>query len=352
MEKKYYSIYEQLRSVILKGDYAAGSKLPSKRGMADRWGCSVVTVASAYALLEQEGYIVSRQRSGYFVCRIDAPLPDKREEPAFIEYIREDEREASEPLEYSLWFKTVRKVMSERGQELFNRSPNMGCAVLRNAIADYLKRYRGMLAQPRQIIIGSGAEQLYESVIKMLGREKVYGIEKPCYEQIKAVYMGEGAAICELDMGQDGIESRKLREERFDVLHVTPFNSYPSGITAGISKRYEYLSWAERTGGYIVEDDFASEFFLPGHPIRSLYSLDSGGSVIYINTFSKSLSPSMRMGYMILPEALLPLYEEKLGAYSCTVPVFEQYVLAEFISAGHFERHLSRVRRRIKENII
>ena len=349
MDKKYYELYEQLRRAILSGDYAAGSKLPSKRSMADRSGCSVVTVVSAYALLEQEGYIISRQRSGYYVCRIDAPADAAREELPSIEHLNTSEQEAAEPLEYSLWFKTVRKVMAERGQELFARSPNKGCAVLRNAIADYLWRYRGMLAQPRQIIIGSGAEQLYESVIKLLGREKVYAIEDPCYEKIRAVYMGEGATICPLSMGPDGIASEKLRTERFDVLHVTPFNSYPSGITAGISKRCEYLSWAEKSGGYIVEDDFASEFFLPGHPIRSLYSLDSSSSVIYINTFSKSLSPSMRMGYMILPEALLPVYEEKLGAFSCTVPVFEQYVLAEFISTGCFERHLNRVRRRMKE---
>ena len=350
MDKKYYTIYEQLRLSILNGDYASGSKLPSKRSMADRWGCSVVTVASAYALLEQEGYIVSRQRSGYFVCRIDAPAAIKKEVQPLIEHLNTDEQEPAEPLEYSLWFKTVRKVMAERGQELFARSPNKGCAVLRNAIADYLWRYRGMVAQPRQIIIGSGAEQLYESVIKLLGREKVYGIENPCYEQIKAVYTGEGARVCRLNMGRDGIVSEILWNEHFDVLHVTPFNSYPSGITAGISKRCEYLSWAEKNGGYIVEDDFASEFFLPGFPIRSLYSLDNNNSVIYINTFSKSLSPSMRMGYMILPEALLTLYEEKLGAYSCTVPVFEQYVLAEFISNGYFERHLNRVRRRMKEN--
>lgn len=349
-EKIYYSLYTQLRSAILSGEYPADSKLPSKRSMADRCGCSVVTVASAYALLEQEGYISARQRSGYYVCRIDIQPSTGSTAALPIEYISPDNAESPEPMEYSLWFKTARKVMSERGSELFCKSPNMGCSVLRNAIAEYLHRYRGMLAQPRQIIIGSGAEQLYESVIKLMGRDKIYGIEKPCYEQIKAVYLGEGAGICELEMGADGIKSEYLAKGGFDLLHVTPFNSYPSGITANISKRYEYLSWAEKNGGYIVEDDFASEFFLPGHPIQSLYSLDTNKSVIYINTFSKSLSPSMRMGYMILPEKLLSLYEQKLGAYSCTVPVFDQYVLAEFISKGYFERHLNRVRRRMKEN--
>lgn len=349
-EKKYYSLYKQLRKGILNREYSAGEKLPSKRTMADLSGCSVISVAAAYGLLEQEGYIKAVERSGYYVCRIDAAIPDELGETVLIEHLPPDTSDFNDGLEHSIWFKTVRKVMSEREGELFIKSPNKGCAVLRNAISDYLYRYRGMLAQPEQIIIGSGAEQLYESVIKILGRDKVYAVENPCYEQIMAVYTGSGVQLCPLDMGEDGILSQQLSQKNFNVLHVTPFNSYPSGITASISKRVEYLSWAAQNGGYIVEDDFASEFFLPGHPIQSLYSLDTNSSVIYINTFSKSLSPSMRMGYMILPFELLDAYEKNMGAYSCSVPTFEQYVLAEFISGGHFERHLNRVRRRMKES--
>lgn len=348
-DKKYYTLYNQIRNHIIVGKYSAGEKLPSKRTMADLFGCSVITVAAAYELLEQEGYISARQRSGYYVCRIEGAIANEESKPALIRHLPADAPDSNDGLEHSLWFKTVRKVMSERGGELFTKSPNKGCAVLRNAISDYLNRYRGMLAQPEQIIIGSGAEQLYETVIKILGREKVYAVEDPCYEQIREVYSGLDVKLCPLTMGPDGILSREFAQKGFDVLHVTPFNSYPSGITASISKRWEYLSWAEKSRGYIVEDDFASEFFLPGHPIQSLYSLDVNNSVIYINTFSKSLSPSMRMGYMILPAKLLDAYERKLGAYSCSVPTFEQYVLAEFISGGHFERHLNRVRRRMKE---
>ena len=228
------------------------------------------------------------------------------------------------------------------------KSPGKGCAVLRNAIADYLYRYRGMRADPARIIIGSGSEQLYEIAVKIFGRDKIYGIEDPSYSQIKAVYLGVGAAICPLKFGEEGIESTALSSCKFDVLHVTPFHSYPSGVTTSISKRYEYLKWAHKNNSYIIEDDFDSEFFLPGHPIEPLYSLDSRSSVIYINTFSKSLSPSMRMGYMILPEKLMPQYEQRLGMFSCSVPVLDQYVLAEFISSGSFERHLNRVRRKMK----
>jgi hypothetical protein len=195
-----------------------------------------------------------------------------------------------------------------------------------------------MFAEPERIIIGSGAEQLYETVVKILGREKIYGIESPSYDKIKAVYIGAEAKICEMELGEDGISSESLERERIDVLHVTPFHSYPSGITASLSKRYEYLKWAERAHGYIVEDDFYSEFFTSGRPPSTLYSLDARDSVIYINTFSKSLSPSIRIGYMILPEKYMKVYREKMGDFSCTVPVLDQYVLAEFMDKGHFEQ--------------
>lgn len=348
--KKYYSIYTEIKGKILNGNYRAGEKLPSKRVMADMLGYSTVTVERAYAMLEDEGYIKARERSGYFVEQIDlsaGALPTVTRAP--IQHIKENHALPKErDLEYSLWFKTIRKVISERGEELFIKAPSKGCPILRNAISDYLYRYRGMSAEPRRIIIGSGSEQLYEIAVKLLGREKIYGIEDPSYSQIKAVYLGMGASICPLKFGKDGIESGALFSSRFDVLHVTPFHSYPSGITTPVSKRYEYLKWAQERKSYIIEDDFDSEFFIPGHPIESLYSLDQGESVIYINTFSKSLSPSMRMGYMILPEALLPIYKERLESFSCSVPVLDQYVLAEFINSGSFERHLNRVRRKMK----
>lgn len=350
-EKKYYTLYSQLKKKILSNELAAGDKLPSKRIMSDKSGYSIITVERAYAMLEDEGYISAHERSGYFVSQIDTPyhkqndtinrpLPHVKEERTFPQ-----ERD----FEYSLWFKTLRHVISERGDELFIKAPAKGCAVLRNAISDYLYRYRGMSADPHRIIIGSGSEQLYEIVVKILGRDKIYGIEDPSYSQIKAVYLGAGANIRPLSFGNEGIESDALNGEDFDVLHVTPFHSYPSGVTTSISKRYEYLKWVQSKKSYIVEDDFDSEFFIPGHPIEPLYSLDVENRVIYINTFSKSLSPSMRMGYMILPQSLMEEYDKRLGAFSCSVPVLDQYVLAEFIANGSFERHLNRVRRKMKK---
>lgn len=347
-EKKYYTLYKRIKEMILSGEYKSGEKLPSKRVMADKTSFSTITVESAYNRLADEGYIYSRERSGYFVAQIDGMYPSEGEKGRVLPLLCEENELPSGDFEYSVWFKTLRKVMSEKGARLFVKSPNKGCAVLRNAISEYLYRYRGMYAEPERIIIGSGAEQLYDTVVRIFGRDKVYGIEDPSYSQIETVYSGMGVSLEKLKMGKNGIDSEALKNSNADLLHVTPFHSYPSGVTASIKKRYEYLALANKNNKYIIEDDFDSEFFVTGYPIESLYSLDKNDRVLYMNTFSKSLSPSMRMGYMILPRNFLPIYEEKMGMYSCTVPVLDQYVLAEFISSGNFERHLNRMRRRMK----
>lgn len=347
--KKYLRLYEKVKKDIISSEYKAGEKLPSKRVMADMTGYSKITVENAYAILEQEGYIETKERSGYFVCEIN-PLHASLTEDIKRERLIEPTASESENFEYSLWFKTVRKVISERDKELFIKAPSEGCAVLRNAISDYLYRHRGISVEPRQIIIGSGSEQLYETAIKILGREKVYGIENPSYKQIERVYRQEGVEICYLDMGEDGIKSEDLSGKDFNVLHVTPFSSYPTGVTATAKKRYEYLALTKTKNVKIIEDDFASEFFIRGNPIETLYSLSGGKNVIYINTFSKSLSASMRIGYMIIPKDFLSIYNNKMKGFSCSVPVLDQYVLAEFINSGSFERHLNRVRRKINKN--
>ncbi|MBO7213860.1 MAG: PLP-dependent aminotransferase family protein, partial [Clostridia bacterium] len=316
--------------------------------MADMTGYSQITVENAYGILEQEGYIIPKERSGYFVCEINAFSKESGEAIKRVK-LEEPTPPKSEAFEYSLWFKTVRKVISEKDKELFVKAPTEGCAVLRNAISDYLYRYRGMIAPPDRIIIGSGSEQLYELAVKILGKDLLYGIEDPSYKQIEMVYSGCGVKTKKLKMGSDGILSEELLSSGVNVLHVTPFSSFPSNVTASIQKRYEYLNYAKTNNAYIVEDDFASEFFIPGNPIQSLYGISGGDRVIYINTFSKSLSPAMRIGYMIIPESLIYIYKEKTKGFSCSVPVLDQYVLSEFIDSGSFERHLSRVRRKMNK---
>lgn len=360
-KSKYYYLYSAIKEDILSGNLKQNEKLPSKRSLAEHLGISLITVENAYQMLKDEGYIESRERSGYFVAEI-IPMRRNPKEKKKLDLLevgdagnRAETKETMFP--ESVYFKTVRSVLTEYGSELLEKSPNEGCAILRNAIAKYLLRYRGIFAQPEQIIIGSGAEHLYSTVVRLFGQEKVYGIENPSYKQIRMVYEGMGAQCELLQMGEEGILSTELERTNADILHVTPFHSYPSGVTASVRKRHEYLEWAKQTTGtspksdskkserIIIEDDFDSEFFMPGKPIDTLYMSDDNQSVIYINTFSKSLSPSIRIGYMILPEKYLEKYKETMGDFSCTVPVLDQYVLAEFIERGHFEQHLNRVRR-------
>ncbi len=346
---KYYALYRAIKGDIAAGTIRPGEKLPSKRALAAHLGMSTVTVENAYHMLMDEGYVQGRERSGYYVLAVGAMGPAPSGSRESLRLLPEEDAEQEADFPYSLWFRTLRQVISDQGRRLVERSPNEGCAALRNAIAQYLLRYRGMYAQPEQIVVGSGSEQLYGMVVRMLGSDRTYAIEWPSYGQIEAVYRGAGAAIERLPIERDGIGSAALAATAAEVLHVTPFHSWPTGVTANAAKRYEYLQWAARTGGWIVEDDFDSEFFMPGKPLESLYAMDKRGSVIYLNTFSKSLAPSMRMGYMILPRDLLPVYRERLGMYSCSVPVLEQYALARFIGEGHFERHLNRMRRRRRE---
>ena len=155
-----------------------------------------------------------------------------------------------------------------------------------------------------------------------------------------------------LPLSKDGIDSSSLFGSGANILHTTPYRSYPTGVTASASKRHEYIRWASAKGRYIVEDDFESEFSVSSKPEDTLFALSSGGNVIYLNTFSKTISPSLRIGYMVLPQKLVADFDERLGFYSCTVPTFEQYVIARLFQNGDFERHINKVRRDKRKKLV
>ncbi|MCD7774755.1 MAG: PLP-dependent aminotransferase family protein [Clostridiales bacterium] len=342
-----------IRNDIASGRLSKDEKLPSKRSFAEHLGTSVITIEYAYRLLIDEGYIYAKERSGYYVSNLNG-MPPSGERNSSKDEFENSETDFDADFEpefdfpFSAYSKIVRKTLPEYGERLLMKPPHNGCAVLRNAISGYLLRYRGMSVPADRIVVGSGAEYLYGMIVQLLGRDIIYGLENPSYEKIEKVYEANGAVCRLLSMDRYGIDSNELINTNASVIHVTPFHSYPTGITAPAKKRFEYLSWAERTGGIVIEDDFASEFAVNSKPVETIYSMDKNDSVIYINTFSKTLAPSMRMGYMILPEHLSYEYEKKLGFYSSTVPVLDQYVLAEFINEGYFERHLNRTRRKLK----
>lgn len=343
-QSAYLQLYHQLRGDIVSGVYPNGKKLPSKRLLAEQTGVSVITVEHAYAILCDEGYLEPRERSGYFVSYSAADCFPVAE-PDSVRQLP-SARDLADDFPFSVLAKTMRRVLSEYGESILVKSPNNGCTELRKAIAAYLARCRGINVAPSQIVIGSGAEYLYGLIVQLLGRERVFALENPSYEKIRRVYLANGVTCDMLRLGGDGIRTSELARTNASVLHVTPFHSFPSGITASAGKRSEYIRWAHSRGGYIVEDDFDSEFTLSSKAEDTLFSLEPKRSVLYLNTFSKTIAPSMRLGYMVLPESLTDAFEQSVGFYSCTVPVFEQYVLAELLSNGDFERHINRVRRR------
>lgn len=344
----YMQLYEQIRDDIVSGIIPYMSKLPSKRLISEETALSVVTVQHAYGILKDEGYIDSRQRSGYFVIYKPGELVSNSE------YVRDNPHNKSHPsgngevFPYTVLAKTMRKVLTEYGEEILVKSLNHGSRELREAISAYLARNSKITARPEQIIIGSGAEYLYSLIVQLFGNDKVYAIEDPSYNKIKLVYEANGAVCRMLKLGNDGIVFSELENTDANILHVTPFNSFPSSVTATASKRAQYLAWAERKNGYIIEDNYDSELTVSMKNEDTLFS--KSNRVIYLNTFSKTIAPSMRAGYMVLPEGLVDEFEKRLGFYSCTVPVFEQYVLAELIRSGDFERHINRVRRQRRKS--
>ena len=365
--KKYEEIYEELKDEIVGGGYAKGDKLPSKRALAFNEDVSVTTVEHAYELLESEGYISGRERSGYYVEFENRLISEKKkraiesgddEDGVLREPTERDEEEGilSEPTDgesgedeekyfpLTVYAKAVRAVLADYGEKLFEKSPPTGHPVLKQAIARYLNRNRGIRAKADNVIIGSGSEYFYGIIADMLGTDKTYAVEKPCYEKIKKIYELKGITVEELALGANGIKTKELQNSSATVLHVTPYGSYPTGLTANARKREEYIGWARKRGGVIIEDDFQSEFCLNARLTQTLFA-SNRKCVIYLNTFSKTIFPSMRAGYMALPDDYAKLYYEKLGFYSCTVPLLEQLVIAKILNDGSFERHLNKLRR-------
>ncbi len=341
----YLQLYEQLKADIVNGILPIGTRLPSKRLLAEESGVSVITVQHTYTILCDEGYVEARQRMGYFVIYKSDDFFTGTESAQPVTVQSKNTHHPHNDFPFSVLAKTMRRVLLDYGDSILIKSPNHGCAELRTALCAYLARSCGISARPEQIIIGSGAEYLYSLIVQLLGSDRIFALESPSYEKIRRVYEANGVRCEMLKLGYDGIKSSELERAEATVLHVTPFNSYPSGITASASKRYEYICWAENRSGYIIEDNYESELTVSTKNDDTVFSLSDKGSVIYMNTFSKTVAPSVRVGYMVLPERLLSEFESKLGFYSCTVPVFEQYVLAQLLDSGDFERHINRVRR-------
>lgn len=383
----YEQLYHYIKDDILCGALNCGDKLPSKRSFAKHLNISTITIENAYAQLLAEGYLYSIPKRGYYVSDITeltvfapavsrkTPEPFSRHAedcglsnscgasspydvsantsvlqqnpsapPVFADFI--SNQTCADQFPFATWARLMRQVIAEKSTELMTNPPSGGILELRQAIAGHLQQFRGMEVRPEQIIVGAGTEYLYGLLIQLFGHDKIYGVENPGYMKIARIYEMSRVQTRYISMGSSGIHMRELEESQADIMHLSPAHHFPTGIVTSVSRRREILNWAsEREGRYIIEDDYDCEFRLMGKPIRSLQSMDKAGRVVYMNTFTKSLSSTIRISYMVLPEELLAQFHARLGFYSATVSNFEQYTLAKFIKEGYFEKHINRMRK-------
>ena len=342
----YEALYRCIRADILRGELQPGEKLPSKRALAENLDVSKITVETAYNQLLSEGYIRSQEKVGYFVEAVERQTvpstPAKPEQPP-EEPLLDLTGSGTVQFPFSVWTKLQREVMLDYGEKLLLPMPNQGVRELRQAISDHLAAFRGLHAKPENILIGAGTDFLYNILIQLLGRDHLYAVEEPGYGKIRKIYAAGGVECRSAAMDLSGVRPDSLGDAR--VLHISPSHHFPTGMVTPVSRRIELLAWARAQEGFIIEDDYDSEFRFDAHPMPAMQSIDREGRVIYMNSFSKSLAPSIRISYMVLPDALMEKFQRELGFYSCTVPSFEQYTLARFLSRGHFEKHINRMRK-------
>ena len=427
----YEFLYQSIREDIARGRIPCGTKLPSKRNLAQHLDIGVATVTAAYDQLITEGFVRTEQRRGYFVedvsefrCKPVTPQvkdsssedgtsvgaecgaqdaaagvfaahgaqdarfddasagPNSRhretarssadtasdapaaETPHAIERARDPEyfvdlkanRTSVSLFPATVWGRYMREALSLPSDNLLRSIPFNGLPELRRAIASYLRRTRGMDVSPDCIIIGAGSEYLYGRLLQMLGPTTTFAMENPGYRKFAAISKAFGNPWRPVPIDESGLLVDELEESGADVVHVSPANHFPTGIVMPIKRRLELFEWANRARKrYIIEDDYDSEFRYSGRLIMPLFADDASDKVIYLNAFSKTLVPSLRISYMVLPPKLLARYVDTMSFYSCTVSSFEQYALARFIDEGHLERHINRTRnfyRRQREAVL
>ncbi len=351
----YEQLYTYIRGEIESGNIAPGEKLPSKRALSAHLKISVVTVETAYSLLAAEGYIYSVPGSGFYAENIPGRSRQREAQPVILKPAPPEKvydvdfstnRADTALFPFSVWAKLSREILSAGGEELLNSCSGKGACGLRQAIADYLHSFRGLTVHPEQIVVGAGSEYLTGLLIQLLGRDRCYGVEDPGYVKTHRVFSANCSKVLPIAVDGSGARLDSLTAQGIQVAHITPSHHFPLGTVMPAARRHEILAWAcASPDRYIIEDDYDSDFRLYGRPVPTLQSLDRSSRVVYLNTFTKSLAPSMRIGYMVIPPELLERFDEKLGFYACTVPVFEQLILAEFLKRGYFERHVSRLRK-------
>lgn len=370
----YLQIYEYIRDEIRTGKLPRGEKLPSTRSLAEYLQVARSTVDSAYGQLVAEGYLEAQPHKGYFVCSVEELLDispisgcaaskellDKGQGETSVSLTDRKEKEplydfsphaiSLKDFPFATWKKITRNILVDANSEMFARGDAQGDFSLRETIARYLHSSRGVNCIPDQIVMGAGTDYLFLLLEKILGRHVPIAMEEPTYERAYRIFQSFAYEITAIPVDGNGMSVEKLRESGARLAYVMPSHQYPTGIVMPIGRRLELLKWAvEKPDRYLIEDDYDSEFRYRGKPIPSLQASDGIGKVIYMGTFSKSIAPAIRVGYMVLPLSLLEEYRNNCGCYASTVSRIDQRILNEFIRDGYFERYLNKMRKIYRE---
>lgn len=365
----YEKIYEYIKNEIVDGKISKGEKLPSTRLLAKNLSVSRSTVELAYDQLLAEGYIEAEPYRGYFVCDIEAlyqleqrsPLvilkknAGNEEKDTFNEIAQKSNNQQkidffpyaidTQNFPYNVWRKLHKNVLLDDREEILLSGDGQGDYELRAAITDYLHQARGVNCDATQIVIGAGNEYLEILLAQVLGEKKTVLMDDPTYLQAYRTFFNMGYVVKNIPQEHGSMPIEAVRREDADILYVMPSHQFPLGTVMPLKRRLELLKWAsEKEGRYLIEDDHDSEYRYKGKPIPSLQSIDHEEKVIYLGTFSKSIAPSLRISYMVLPLHLLKKYQESCSFYSTTVSKIQQEVLREFIRGGYFGRHLNKMR--------
>lgn len=353
----YEQLYVFIKSEIQSGNIASKTKLPSKRKLSAYLEVSQNTVQTAYDQLIEEGYILSVERKGYYVNEIDNLIQienmtkeklltsSKKNEKSQILYDLSYEGVDLEHFPFKTWRKLYTDLINKNNKNILQSGSSQGNILLRESIAEYLYQFRGVKSGAEQIIISSGTEFLYQILFQLFDKKVIYGVENPGYEILKLLFANNQINFEGVALDQKGMLPQAVVKSKAKILCVTPAHQFPTGEIMPIDRRVQLVNWAnEEAGRYIIEDDYDSEFKYSGKPIPALQGLDSNAKVIYMGTFSKSLSPAIRVSYMVLPHHLLKTYQKKLSYHTCPVPVLDQKVLLKFIQEGFFAKHLNKMR--------
>ncbi|MEW6711563.1 MAG: PLP-dependent aminotransferase family protein [Candidatus Riflebacteria bacterium] len=359
----YQQLYHHFKTEISSGRLSFGTRLPSKKQLETSLNVSQTTIETAYSQLQAEGYIESVARRGFFVA-----ARDELSEFAKAEPINREKEGKPIPVKWTFdfspgqidttgfpfqqWRKLYRQAI-----DFDNRHQLMlGCATgepeLREQIRKYLYESRGVVCQANQIIIGAGIEQLLPQLVILLGPKTVFGIENPGYPLTRHVLDSYQRVSILIDVDDEGADVNHLETTSISTMYVTPSHQFPIGSIMSVNRRVRLLNWAARkVERYIIEDDYDSEFRYFGRPIPSLYSMSEGQKVIYLSTFSKSLMPSLRIGYMVLPPQLLERYRKEFSHYASCVSRIDQNILASFMDSCGFARHLNKMRNSYRKKV-